>query len=791
MNSYYIKITLRNLTRNKLFSSINIFGLVVGLTGFILITLWVRYELSYDLFHENRENIYRVSVSVETNGQSEKLAMSPPGYGPRFTETFSAVENYARIMPWRPVAITAGEKKFSQSIHFADGSLFEFFSFPVILGDRETILREPFTAALSERTARKYFGDENPIGKVLNFNDQYDVTVTGVFADVPENSHIQFDFLISLNTLEHESQMGPGALDIYHAANFYTYVLFRNGTSPNDIKEPLQAFLDRYVNGEQPVMFRPFFEPLTDIYLYSDTKYAAVSGDIRYVYIFSAIAILIIFIAAVNFMNLTTARSMHRAREVGIRKVSGSDRFSLIRQFLGESVIFSMIAFLFALVFVELVLPSFRTLAQLPESVHYAGDLTFIGFIFAVAILIGLFAGCYPAFYLSGFQPARILKGAFHGERSQTRIRKVLVVFQFSIVIGLIFATITIYQQLRHFQSVDIGYDRENLLYFQTTTPSIQSRTEEFKNELMRHPSILHASSTHRVIGNVYGGWSLTLEPGARYDVTALFVDEDFFKTFGLVMKSGRSFDPAFPTDRFEALIINETAAAALGLLEPVGAYAELENVMSGNIIGIVKDFNFESLHVKPVPMVITNFPNDRFKQYMNVRIAGNDIPGAVEHLKNTWSAFESEIPFSFRFMNEYHNFLYRTEERTAKIVLYFAIFAAILGGLGLFGLSAFAAERRTKEMGIRKTLGAAAPQLVTLLTWDFIKLILIANVIVWPFAWFIMNNWLENFAYRVSLEPWLFVLVAVVSTIIALATVSFQAVRAAVANPVEALRYE
>lgn len=791
MISYYIKIALRNLTRNKLFSSINIFGLAVGLTGFILITIWVRYELSYDRFHENREKIYRISVTMETNGQLEKIAMSPPGYGPGLKNNFVVVENFARILPWRPVTITADERRFSESIHFADGSLFQFFSFPVVLGDTETILRDPFTAALSENAARKYFGDENPIGQVLNFNDQYDVTVTGVFKDIPGNSHIRFDFLISLNTMEDETLMGPGALDVYYSANFYTYLLFRGGTSPKDIDEYLPAFLAQYAADERSLMFRPFFEPLMDIYLHSDTKYAAVNGDIRYVYIFSAIAALIIFIAAINFMNLTTARSMHRAREVGIRKVSGSDRFSLIRQFLGESAMYSVIAFTFALVFVELMLPSFRTLAQLPASVHYMGNPGFIASVFAVAILIGLLSGCYPAFYLSGFQPARILKGAFHAERSQTRIRKVLVVFQFSIVIGLIFATMTIYFQMKHFQSIDIGYDKENLLFFQTTTPSIQNRMEEFKNELLRHPSVLHASSTHRVIGNVYGGWSLRLDPGTRYDVTALYVDEDFFDTFGLKMKSGRSFDPAFQTDRTEAIIINETAAKRIGLPDPIGERAELEQVRTGNIIGVVRDFNIESLHVSPVPMVITNFPNSRFQQYMNVRIAGNDVPGAIEHLKKTWSTFESEIPFSFRFMNEYHNILYRNEARTAKIVLYFAIFAAILGSLGLFGLSAFAAERRTKEMGIRKTLGAAVPQLVTLLTWDFVKLILIANVIAWPFAWFVMNNWLENFAYRISLEPWLFALVAVVSTIIAIATVSFQAVRAAVANPVDSLRYE
>ena len=791
MISYYIKIALRNLTRNKLFSSINIFGLAVGLTGFILITLWVRYELSYDRFHENREKIYRISVTMETNGQLEKIAMSPPGYGPGLKNNFAVVENFARILPWRPVTITADERRFSQSIHFADGSLFEFFSFPIVLGDTETILRDPFTAALSEKAARKYFGDENPIGQVLNFNDQYNVTVTGVFKDIPENSHIRFDFLISLNTMEDETLMGPGALDVYYSANFYTYVLFRGGISPRDIEEYLPAFLDQYAGDERSLMFRPFFEQLTDIYLYSDTKYAAVNGDIRYVYIFSAIAALIIFIAAINFMNLTTARSMHRAREVGIRKVSGSDRFSLIRQFLGESAVYSIIAFIFALVFVELMLPSFRSLAQLPASVHYMGNPGFIISVFAIAILIGLLSGCYPAFYLSGFQPARILKGAFHAERSQTRIRKSLVVFQFSIVIGLIFATTTIYFQMRHFQSFDIGYDKENLLFFQTTTPSVQNRMEEFKNELLRHPSVLSASSTHRVIGNVYGGWSLRLDPGTRYDVTALYADEDFFDTFGLEMKSGRSFDPAFHTDRTEAIIINETAAAGIGLPDPIGERAELEQVRTGNIIGVVRDFNFESLHVRPVPMVITNFPNSRFQQYMNVRIAGNDVPGAIEHLNETWSTFESEIPFSFRFMNEYHDILYRNEARTAKIVLYFAIFAAILGSLGLFGLSAFAAERRTKEMGIRKTLGAAVPQLVTLLTWDFVKLILIANVIAWPFAWFVMNNWLENFAYRISLEPWLFALVAVVSTIIAIATVIFQAVRAAVANPVESLRYE
>ena len=791
MISYYIKIALRNLTRNKLFSSINIFGLAVGLTGFILITLWVQYELSYDRFHENREKIYRISVTMETNGQLEKLAMSPPGYGPGLKNNFAVAENFARILPWQPVTITADERRFSQSIYFTDGSLFEFFSFPIVLGDTENILRDPFTAVLSENAARKYFGDENPIGQVLNFNDQYDVTVTGVFKDIPGNSHIRFDFLISLSTMEDESLMGPGALDVYYSANFYTYLLFREGTSPKDIEEYLPAFLDQYASDERSLMFRPFFEPLTDIYLYSDTKYAAVNGDIRYVYIFSGIAALIIFIAAINFMNLTTARSMHRAREVGIRKVSGSDRFSLIRQFLGESAIYSIVACIFALVFVELMLPSFRSLAQLPASVHYMGNPGFIASIFAVAILIGLLSGCYPALYLSGFQPAHILKGAFHAERSQTRIRKALVVFQFSIVIGLIFATMTIYFQMRHFQTIDIGYDKENLLFFQTTTPSIQNRMEEFKNELLRHPSVLYASSTHRVIGNVYGGWSLRLDPGTRYDVTALYADEDFFDTFGLEMKSGRSFDSAFQTDRTEAIIINETASARIGLSDPIGERAELEQVRTGNIIGVVRDFNFESLHVSPVPMVITNFPNDRFRQYMNVRIAGNDVPGAIEHLKNTWSAFESEIPFSFRFMNEYHNILYRNEERTAKIVLYFAIFAAILGSLGLFGLSAFAAERRTKEMGIRKSLGAAVPQLVTLLTWDFIKLILIANVIAWPFAWFVMNNWLENFAYRISLEPWLFALVAVVSTIIAIATVSFQAVRAAVANPVESLRYE
>lgn len=809
----YFKIALRNLMKQRFYSIINILGLAISLTTCLLITLFVLDELSYDRFNKKADRIQRVHLSYQMGGQSGDYAVAAAPLARTVVETYPEVENAVRFRTQGGYTVYRGENAYrEEEVTFADSSLFSVFTLALLHGNPRTALAQPNTLVISATSAQKYFGanweQSPPLGETLLVGrDKEPYQVTGVFEDVPSNSHFHFGMFLSMPSLEESKQ------EIWLSNNFHTYLLLREGTDvaalQTKLNETFETYaapqIEQYANASYEDFlgagnyFNYLLQPLTDIHLHSDlSAEIEANGDIRYVYIFSAIALFMLLIACVNFMNLSTARSAGRAKEVGIRKTLGSVRQQLIGQFLVEAMLISFLALLLAILLAEGALPFFNDLAGKQLTIRYLHPWYVLPLLLGVVAIIGLLAGSYPAFFLSAFRPAAVLKGKLAGGLNRSWLRSGLVVLQFGISIVLITGTVVIYQQLNHIRNKKLGYDKEHVLVVHNTY-YLGEQAETFKNEALREPGVIAATLTGYLPANAFSNNNNAIFPGKNPEsdrTTSLpwfYVDYDYIPTMDMQLAAGRNFSRDFATDSI-TLIINEAAARyffddADPLGQELSSFGEVPGSFETyTVVGVVQNFHYSTMREKIMPMVIA-LGGDI--SALSLRVQPDQVASAVAALEAQWKQFAPDLPFEYSFLDERFNDVYKSEAKLGTIFTVFCSLAIFIACLGLFGLASFTAEQRMKEISIRKVLGASVGSLVLLFSKDFTKLVLIALLLAVPVAYFIMDRWLADFAYRVTLEVSTFLIGGGIALLIAWLTVGFQSVRAAVANPVDSLRSE
>lgn len=784
----HLKIALRMLRRNKIIAFINVLGLAIGLACATLILLYVRHELSYDQYHQQRHHIYRLVTGVQ-GAAYQAVAKVPGAWGIAAQRDVPEVRRATRFVFFNETLVSRGEKRFYETSGFyADSSVFEVFSFPLIKGNPKTALTRPNTIVVSEGFARKYFGEEEALDQTLRFDGQNEYQVTAVLSNVPTNSHFTFDFLVSMATYANPRR------DDWQWNQYYTYLLLNDGASPETVAAKLPAMLRTHIDEKLAVAYAPSLQPLTDIHLRSNLfREMQANSNITYVYMISAVGFLILVIACINFMNLTTARASIRAKEVGVRKVSGAGRMHLIKQFLSESVLTSFAAAIIAVVGIDLLLPVFNSLTGRQLSFDYFNEKLFLLGFFGLAAIVGVVSGSYPAFVLSSFKPSSTLKGKADGSRG-VWLRKSLVVSQFAISALLMIATGIIYDQLEFMQNKKLGFNDAQLVIIPIREDAMREKYETVKRELQQHPDIVSVTAS----GNLPGGgdWGIPYEPeGIPQErvppMRELVVDHDFIQTFEMELAAGRAFSRDHPTDA-AAYMINEEAARQLGWSDPIGKLISMPNIQreKAAVIGVLKDFHFRSMREKISPIMFFIPPPDWFN-VLSVRIRPENISQTLAFLESTWNELDPNHPFTYTFFDEQFGQLHHAEEQMGELLGAVALLAVLIACMGLFGLAAFTAEHRTKEIGVRKVLGASVGSIVTLLSKDFTRLVLIGFGVAAPVAWYAMNRWLQNFAYRIEIGAGVFIAVGLLALIIAWLTVSFQSIKAALANPVDSLRYE
>jgi putative ABC transport system permease protein len=789
----YFKIAFRNLWRHRVFSLINILGLTVGMTACFLIFLYVRFELSYDSFHSKADRIYRVVSDIKTPTEVIKAGGPSWAVGPHIAQDFPQVEAAVRTTG-DELLVRKGNVKFQEmNSLYADSAFFGVFDFKLLKGNPATVLSEPLSIVFSESAAKKYFGNTDPVGQtVLLTGEGFNAKVTGLMKDLPENSMIKADMLVSMTTITRK--LNPGLDDQWGNYGNSTYILLKPGTRAATLQAQLPAFLERR-NGTEMKKWNMyptlFLEPLKEVYLRS-TRNGSNTGNINNVYIFSWVAIFILLIACFNFINLTTARSAERAKEVGIRKVVGAFTGQLTGQFIGESVLLCLISFMLTLSATALLLPSFNHLAGKTISTGIFENMNFVLILFLAAIGIGLLAGVYPALVLSSFKPVTVLKGRFSTGTKGILLRKGLVIAQFTISVALIIATIIVYNQMNFMRQQDLGFNKDQMMVINTNSDPAK---EAFRNAVAGLPNVKSVAMSSSVPG---GG-----NPGAYSEIEnkkgdlqianldLYFVDFDYIPQYKIRMIAGRAFSRDFQTDTTQSMILNEAAVKMFGYSSPEQAVGRRFKQWGreGKIIGVMKDFHFRSLQLPIKPLSMRIEPTG--SNLVSINLSTQNLPKTIASIENKWNAMIPARPFSYYFLDEFFDKQYRSEERFGKLFLNFSVLAIIISCLGLLGLASYSTMQRTREIGIRKVLGASVPNIVNLLSKDFLKLVAIAVLIASPIAWFAMNNWLQDFAYRIHIGWWIFLTAAVLAALIALLTVSFQAIKAAIANPVKSLRTE
>jgi putative ABC transport system permease protein len=807
----YLRSAWRNIARHKFISFINIFGLTTGITCCLLILTYIINELSYDKFNSNADRTYRVTRTFYSANGVESLHLSSiaPAFGPLLTTAFPDIEKMTRVLPNGTTILHYKDKLFNeQNAFFADDKFFDVFSLNVTSGDKKTALNDPYNIMMTETVAKKYFGDQDPINKtILLDNTKHEYKVTGIFKPFPSNSHMHPDILMSFSTLRDSAIYGEKQLETSFSNNaFYTYLLMPKQYNIDMIDRQFPAFLDKYVhlqgmppNVKTSQATKLTVQKLTDIHLTShlDDEIEP-NGEIKRVYIFSVIALFILLIACINYMNLSTARSALRAKEIGIRKVIGAQRKEIIRQFLGESVLITWIALIFGLAITWFLLPSINHLSHLDLTFNSLYRWNILLVILLLPFVIGLISGIYPAIFMSSFKPVKVLKGVLKANSGGISFRKVLVVLQFSISIILIVATTVVFQQLRYIQQKSLGFNKDHILT--TAYPgTLKQQFESFRNELIKNPAIKELGRSSRIpSGRLLDESGASVMEGdktlpVKIDLKFITTDYGFIPTYGMELLAGRNFSRAFITDTAN-YIINETAVQQLGWKTAQNAIGKdmIYGGTKGKIIGVVHDFHFESLHQKIIPLLfLLPSPKNNYYNRMSIKIDGNNLQSAISSINDTWHKYLPEVPFDYTFLDERFQKLYESEQQQSQLFTIFSCLAIFIACLGLFGLSAFTISQRIKEIGIRKILGASVPQIVAELSKSFLKLVLIAAVLALPAAWLLMNWWLLDFAFRISISWWIFVLAGVIAFIIAFVTISFQSIKAAIANPVKSLRSE
>jgi putative ABC transport system permease protein len=787
----YLKISLRNLLGGKGYTFINITGLAIGMTCFLLILLFVRNELSYDYFHDKRERIYRIGQEIRQNDDARFSAHTQVPLGPSLQNDFPEADRVIRFWrAFRPIIRSGSNPSRESAFYFTDPAVFEVFSFELLEGNPSSALNSPNHVVITESTARRLFGNTSAMGQVLQYEGYpagaRELIITGVVRDVPQNSQFRFDYLASLVGVETEAQNWGSRKPIW------TYILLSAGADPAAIESKLSDYIEHYYPTTSSD-YLLYLEPLTDIHLFSRFSGGfKPSGDITSVYLFSAIGFFILLIACVNFMNLATARSMRRGREVGLRKVLGAQRNQLIGQFLGEAVMLSMISLFFSLFLLELLLPLFNQEFNSALRLRLSGDVVLVLILLGSVLLVGLLAGSYPAVFLSRYQPVKTLHGRSTPHSGDAKLRKALVVFQFVISIVLIIGTLLVKLQLDYVRHKKLGFDKDMVVVL----PHSENETP-LLNALSGDTRVTAVSVSQRVPVNDINSDGRTvkvphLEEPMR--VESFIVDDRFLDAYRMKLVAGRGFSHEYASDT-AAFVINETAVKAFGWLSPddaVGQSLRWSGSKDGHIIGVVEDFHTISLHERIEPTVLHMLPDEKWwRTFISARIQAGDLAGILTFLENTWRRYTPDGVYDSFFIDESLAQLHRADQQFGRIFAAFAALAIVIACLGLLGLTAFSAERRTKEIGVRKVLGASVTGIVNLLSLEFVKLVLAANLIAWPVAWYAMNKWLQNFAYRVDISWWVFALAGGLALLIAFATVSVQAIRAALANPVESLRYE
>lgn len=807
----YLKIAFRNLAKYKFISFINLFGLTIGLTCCFLILAFILHELSYDKYQPEANRVYRVTRSFnnpETGAVSLNLSTVAPPFGPLLQNDFKEIEDMSRVISNGTTAFRYNDKMFNEeNVYFADDRFFNFFSVAVLKGNPKKALTDPFSVMMTEEMAKKYFDNEDPMNKLIRINmgNYVDFKVTGIYKAFPSNTHFHPSFMISFNTLKDTAVYGEENLRTNWGNNsFFTYIRLPGNYNPKNLLVQFPAFLDRHMNDDNQ-QYKPSkgtslgLQKLTDIHLRSHTDYEAEeNGDIKRVYIFSAIALFILLIACINYMNLSTARSALRAREIGIRKVAGAQRKEIMFQFLSESILISCIAMILALCLTWLLLPWLNKISGQQLSISILLKWQILAPILLVPFIIGIVSGIYPALFMSSFQPVKVLKGLIKTGGGNISFRKTLVTLQFAISIILIICTSIVFSQMRFMQKKSLGFDKEYIVTLPYTS-LLNDNYETFRTELLANSFIKNAGRSSRIpTGRLLDAMGARVKKGdtlapANADIKFISADQDFIPTYGVNIVAGRGFSRDYSTDT-SAFLINEAAAKVLGFKnndDAIGQDFGYGN-RSGKLVGVFNDFHFESMRQNIVPIVmIMPDPRQPYYRRISVKISGNNITAALSHIEKTWKKFLPETPYEFTFMDENFARLYQAEERQRTIFTIFACIAIFIACLGLFGLSAFAITQRVKEIGIRKVLGADISSIVTLLSKDFLKLVVISAIIAFPVAWWFMHQWLQDFAYRITMPWWIFLVAGVLAAIIALVTISFQAIKAAIANPVKSLRTE
>lgn len=802
----YFRSAARNLAKYKEYSIINILGLAIGMACVLLILLFVREELSYDTFHVNHDRIYRLNMSAThpQTGVESRRAVGPYRLATELREDFPDIPHIVRIMPQGRSLVKFEEKGFyEERLAHVDPNIFEVFTIPLLQGDPATALEDPFSVVITEDVAARYFGNSDPIGQILNFNN-FDFKVTGILASITQNTQFGYDMLASTNCAN--QVFSRIALENWGEGTSETFVMLPAYAKPSDYTDRLQQFVAVKLEAWQRASPKIEMQPLSEIYLHS-TEIASyeTGGDITYVYAFSAIAVFILVIACINFMNLATARSANRAKEVGLRKVVGAQKSQLIWQFLIESIVLAILSLLIALVIVRLTLPAFNDLSGAEIELNFLKNAPMLLGLLAVTLFVGILAGSYPALFLAAFEPVSVLSGLLKRGAKAGVLRRILVTFQFAISILLIVVTSVVYKQLDYAQNIDLGFEKEQLLLIPGTPDELRGRYTEFRNALMKNPNIVNAAGSSRVPPGSLRS-SITARPEGipedqQVGMQTVWTDFDFIETVGFEIAAGRSFSRGYPTDGSSGFLLNEAAVRRIGWTNETAigksfGSAEIKDWQSGQwedrdgqVIGVLRDFHFESLREKIVPTVYFVAPYMAWNYV--IRLKANQLQETIAFIKDTWHEFVPNEPIVYQFVDEAFEELYRNEERQAQIFGIFASLAIVVACLGLVGLASFTAEQRAKEVGIRKVLGATVSQVVLLITKEFTWLVLFAFAIAVPAGYFFMDSWLQAFAYHISLDPGIFGMAGAAALAIAWMTVSFQAIKVALTNPASTLRYE
>ncbi len=806
----YLKIAARNLARHKFYSFINITGLAIGLACTLLILLYVQNELSYDRYHSKADRIYRVQSEIRFGDKFFKLSTGPAPMAAALIEEFPEIAASVRLREHGRYLVKSGEETYrEEDVAFADSSIFNVFDIELLKGTREA-LYNPNSIVIDETTAIKYFGNENPIGERLLLDNSTDVEITGVFKDMPANGHFRYKLMISMSTSEHSKHTQ------WLSNNYWTYVLLNNDNSNTILESKLPTLVQKYVapqiNQILDISLDEFeasgnyihysLMPITDIHLHSNLENEIeANGNILYVYLFAGIAFLILSLAAINFMNLSTARSASRAKEVGVRKVLGSLRGHLIKQFLSESMLISTLAMVVAVLLAWIMLPSFNQIAGINLIIPFTSPIFYL-ILFTSIFAIGFVAGAYPAFFLSAFRPAAVLKGNLSLGVKSGWLRSSLVVFQFVISTVLIIGTLVIYQQLNYIQTKNLGFNKERVILVEDAY-ALGDQYTGYKKNIKQIAGVANASysgylpvSSNRS-DNMFWLEGQTPNEETMVSIQSWVVDYDYLKTLGMELVSGRNFNQENAADSM-AMIINEETAKEMGLVDPIGTHIVTYAEMPGGegetpltvytVIGVVKNFHFESMKESIAPLALTL---GRSRSYLAVKATGKKFKPIIQQLEAEWNKLADGQPFSYSFLDKKFNETYQSETRVGNLFSVFAILAIFIACLGLFGLAAFTAQQRTKEIGVRKVMGASVPSIVVLLSKEFGKLIIVAMVIAVPIAWYGISEWLQDYQFRIELTPWVFIVAGIITFLVAWLTMSYQSIKAATMSPSKSLRNE